>query len=252
MITSRYISGVHIPVFDASVTEAIEYEIDGGGNTMIIGIENFERRVYRIVEATGMGAFMHAVNELLDLGLVDALADSAHGDGKFDCRFFPTEEMAFEATATESVWPDAASDILAAMPDFAELTETERESLVKSRVGQGLFRDRLVKYWSVCAVTGATCTALLRASHIQPWAKSNNAQRLDQFNGLLLVPNLDAAFDTGYVSFDTNGKILLSVAVTGEPAYALHISPKMKVNPKLLVDEHRTYLEFHRSHVFRG
>jgi 5-methylcytosine-specific restriction protein A len=51
---------------------------------------------------------------------------------------------------------------------------------------------------------------LLKASHIKPWRDSDNAERLDIYNGLLLIPNLDSAFDKGYISFDDGGKIIIS------------------------------------------
>ncbi len=70
-----------------------------------------------------------------------------------------------------------------------------------------------MSYWKGCAVTGADCIPLLKASHIKPWCESNNKERLDVFNGLLLSPNIDAAFDTGYITFDLHGKIVLSNAI---------------------------------------
>jgi putative restriction endonuclease len=70
-----------------------------------------------------------------------------------------------------------------------DLGETEKRNLVKPRIGQGTFRQKLVANWNGCAVTGFKDTNLLVASHIKPWRASNNTERLDPFNGLLLVPN---------------------------------------------------------------
>src|SRR3954453_1155211 len=48
---------------------------------------------------------------------------------------------------------------------------TEAERLVVQRVGQDVFRRALIQYWDGrCAVTGIGDPALLRASHIVPWA----------------------------------------------------------------------------------
>ena len=71
---------------------------------------------------------------------------------------------------------------------FPNVTETEKSSLIKSRISRA--RQKLVSYWNGCAVTGFKDTNLLVASHIKPWCASNNAERLDLFNGLLLAPNL--------------------------------------------------------------
>jgi hypothetical protein len=88
---------------------------------------------------------------------------------------------------------------------------TEVERLVVQRVGQNIFRDALVEYWNGrYPMTGITDQALLRASHIVPWAEcDNDAHRLDVHNGLLLSALWDAAFDAGRVSFADTGEILL-------------------------------------------
>ena len=73
--------------------------------------------------------------------------------------------------------------------NYSDLTETERISLIKSRVGQGLFRDNLLKkYDSTCIVTGINEKRLLIASHVKPWAACSNEERLSVENGLLLSP----------------------------------------------------------------
>ena len=79
------------------------------------------------------------------------------------------------------------------------------------RVGQNIFRDALLEYWNGrCPMTGITDPALLRASHIVPWAEcESDAQRLDVYNGLLLSALWDAAFDAGRVSFADTEEILL-------------------------------------------
>ena len=88
---------------------------------------------------------------------------------------------------------------------------TEAERLVVQRVGQNIFRDALLEYWNGrCPMTGITDPALLRASHIVPWAEcESDAQRLDVYNGLLLSALWDAAFDAGRVSFADTEEILL-------------------------------------------
>src|SRR3977135_1680410 len=69
-----------------------------------------------------------------------------------------------------------------------------------------IFRDALMDYWGGrCPLTGITEPALLRASHIVPWAECDDAQRLDVHNGLLLSALWDAAFDAGLISFADDG-----------------------------------------------
>jgi len=124
-------------------------------------------------------------------------------------------------------------------------SETDKITLIKSRVGQGVFRKELLSYWKGCAVTGYKIPVMLIASHIKPWRDSENKERLDKFNGLLLTPNLDRAFDAGFISFDSNGEILISDTL--EKPQMLGIEESMKINFKTL---HQRYLEYHRDMVF--
>lgn len=93
---------------------------------------------------------------------------------------------------------------------------TEAERLVLQRVGQNVFRRALMLYWGGrCAVTGISDPALLRASHVVPWAAcATDDERLDVNNGLLLSALWDAAFDAGLVSFSPIGDAVLSAKLT--------------------------------------
>lgn len=127
------------------------------------------------------------------------------------------------------------------------LSATERMNLVKSRIGQGVFRQKVLTHWKACAVTGFKDTNLLVASHIKPWRWCNSLERLDQFNGLLLTPNLDKAFDSGLITFLPAGPINLSPLLS-EPE-KLGISADMRV---ALHDQHQPFMDFHRDVVFRA
>lgn len=140
---------------------------------------------------------------------------------------------------------DIESDIEAILED-GEASNTEQLSLLKTRIGQGNYRQKLIALWGGCAVTGYKDTSMLVASHIKPWRASSNIERLDQYNGLLLLPTLDKAFDSGLISFDADGRILVSPLL--QESEILGISPDMKVKLKA---EHQEYMRFHREQVFR-
>lgn len=123
---------------------------------------------------------------------------------------------------------------------------TEKSALMKARVGQGVFRQRLIAYWSCCAVTGFADSSLLVASHIKPWRASSNAERLDRFNGLLLVPNLDRAFDAGYISFTPEGVVMISPLLVGSEQLGIRADMSISLDPR-----HAQFLDFHRREVFR-
>ncbi|MCQ2295710.1 MAG: HNH endonuclease [Bacteroidales bacterium] len=127
----------------------------------------------------------------------------------------------------------------------SNIPSTERESLIRARIGQGKFRNDLIQYWGGCSVTKCGAVHLLVASHIQPWRKCANFQRLDVFNGLLLTPNLDKLFDKGYISFDAKGRIICSNTLSQEDMKALGIVPSMCL--ARIDDLHKPYLKYHRE-----
>ena len=89
--------------------------------------------------------------------------------------------------------------------------KTERQGLITSRVGQGAYRKSILFRWNFkCAVTNYSNKRILIASHIVPWKNSTNDERLDVDNGILLSPVYDALFDQNLISFENNGKIILS------------------------------------------
>lgn len=88
---------------------------------------------------------------------------------------------------------------------------TERSGLVTPRVGQGAYRKRISYRWEYqCAVTKFDKLEVLIASHIVPWSKATDQERLDVHNGILLSPINDALFDKHLITFDEEGKIILS------------------------------------------
>lgn len=58
-------------------------------------------------------------------------------------------------------------------------------------------------YGFKCAVTGISTVEFLVASHIVPWAVDESI-RLDPSNGICLSTLIDRAFDTGFLTIDTN------------------------------------------------
>ena len=138
------------------------------------------------------------------------------------------------------------------LADFEKQTsnlprDTEAERLVVMRVGQEIFRKALMEYWNgTCPLTGITDPALLRASHIVPWAEcESDALRVNVYNGLLLSSLWDAAFDADLVSFTADGIPLRSPALSESAALALGLA----TNPVLagLTPQHEALLKRHRE-----
>jgi predicted restriction endonuclease len=125
---------------------------------------------------------------------------------------------------------------------------TTGSATIKTRIGQTQFRNKLLEYWqNRCAVTGIELKEILKASHIKPWSASSDSERLDMYNGLLLVPTLDSLFDKGLITFDSKGLIQFSSNLT-PLASNLGINSKMKIK---IDNMHEKYLHFHRNNVFK-
>ena len=104
-----------------------------------------------------------------------------------------------------------------------------------------------MEYWrGACAVTGITLPEVLRASHAKPWAEcTRDAERLDVFNGFLLVANLDALFDRFLVSFDDQGKLMVSPRLSAVEMQKLGLTQGMKL--RWVERQHLPYLHWHRN-----
>ncbi|TXR49470.1 HNH endonuclease [Phyllobacterium endophyticum] len=128
--------------------------------------------------------------------------------------------------------------------DLPRTTEVER--LVVQRIGQDIFRAGLMDYWQGrCPLTGISDPALLRASHIIPWADcESDAERLDVHNGLLLSALWDAAFDRALVTFNDEGKPVFTASLS-DPARA----ELRWRSPISLTDQHRWRLAHHRARI---
>jgi hypothetical protein len=122
---------------------------------------------------------------------------------------------------------------------------TEKLALIKSRVGQGLYRERLQAIERSCRVTGVSDPQLLTASHIKPWALSSDIEKLDGNNGLFLSPHVDRLFDRGLISFTDVGDLLISDSVDLAQLMLWGINPTINVGS--FNSTQREYLAWHRQ-----
>ncbi|MDD5065657.1 MAG: HNH endonuclease [bacterium] len=124
------------------------------------------------------------------------------------------------------------------------ITDTEKESIVKTRVGQTYFRSKLLEKYGKCQLCEIDDERLLTASHIKAWAKSSNEERTDLNNGLLLCPVHDALFDKYLISFKEDGKIQISGTIPQEKYLFLKIDINSKIE---ITDYNRNYFKWHLS-----
>lgn len=175
-------------------------------------------------------------------------------------RYVETQERAGYAQSAKGRRVDYASGLIAQdldqdtdlLDDIREIEkrtdvpQTTKKALIDSRIGQGKYRRNLESLWDgACSVTGCKVREVLRASHIKPWRCSTDKERLNAHNGLLLTATLDAAFETGLISFALHGDMLISDRLSKAQCEQLGI-PRSLLKP--VSQAQAGFLAFHRNH----
>jgi hypothetical protein len=124
------------------------------------------------------------------------------------------------------------------------IAETEKERMIKGRVGQGKFKKLLLERECKCALCGVTDPRLLIASHIKPWKDATNEERLDVNNGLLLCANHDALFDKKFISFDEDGAIIISKSLKEVDRIFMNVHDNLRI---VVHEKQERYFGEHRN-----
>ncbi len=132
----------------------------------------------------------------------------------------------------------------------AQLDIVEKTQLYKARVGQGEYRKKLLELCPFCPITLVSDDRLLIASHIKPWASSNNFEKTDPMNGFMLTPTFDFLFDRGFLSFTDDKKTILSPFLSNMTYSKIGISNN-KLILHLKTEGREKYLEYHRKNIFK-
>lgn len=134
-------------------------------------------------------------------------------------------------------------------PNRPITTEYVRQTLARN--GQGFYKNQLLETMPKCCFTDLTDVFLLRASHIKPWAISNDFEKLDPYNGLILTPTYDVLFDKGLISFENDGRLIIS------PKLNQNIADKLGLEENKVYDiynnhgKRNDYLKFHRDFILK-
>ena len=132
---------------------------------------------------------------------------------------------------------------------ISSLSTTEKEAVCKQRIGQGLFKDLLLeKYSCKCALCDIATKRMLIGSHIKEWADSNDTEKLDENNGLLLCAHHDALFDKHLISFNDDGTLIVSSTLDATEQRNLRLSDIPILS---ITNEMKPYLAHHRSKLYR-
>jgi len=146
----------------------------------------------------------------------------------------------------ETAVDDAAQTAIEGRTDIGPTTKLQ---LVNARRGQGIFKANVRLNESACRVTGVSDPAYLRASHIKPWRLSDDTEKLNGCNGLLLAPHVDHLFDGGLISFADDGVMLISPKLNVDVLRSWSISTNKSVGT--FNAEQVPFLKFHRENIFK-
>jgi putative restriction endonuclease len=175
--------------------------------------------------------YLTEVPELMAQALIGVIGDQAYFEALAALTGFPS---------TPDVDDDSDTDV-------ADLPPTFRDQVIRARRGQGIFRANVMLIETGCRVTHVTDRKHLRASHIKPWSKASDSERLSGENGLLLSPHIDHLFDKGYISFSSSEQLLVVPEV--QPGLLDKWGIIAGTNVGTFNREQKAFLDFHRVNV---
>lgn len=140
--------------------------------------------------------------------------------------------------------------------EIREYTGQARETIVKVRVNQHLFRTMILNnYNDTCAITGINEKRLLIASHIIPWAHREDT-RLNPENGICLSALYDKAFDKGLITIRPDDyTVMISCELKDHLSVHTYNEYFRNVENRkiILPEEHKpnnVFLQYHAENLF--
>lgn len=110
------------------------------------------------------------------------------------------------------------------------------------------FKDTLMhEFDRKCAICGIHLPRMLIGSHIKPFRDCGHIfEAADHNNGLLLCRNHDFLFDQGYITYDSDGTLIVSKHLKKPSSFHLH-----DLNQNWMTNNRKLYMEYHRNFIFR-
>ena len=130
--------------------------------------------------------------------------------------------------------------------------EEKSKTIRQAREGQGKYREQLLEQCRFCPITMISDERLLIASHIKPWAASDDKEKVDPFNGYMLSPMIDKLFDKGFITFTENRHIVLSDFISPFTWKQIGLKNGTFYKTIPMDDKRIEYLKFHHQSIFKG
>ena len=166
--------------------------------------------------------------------------------------FVDESEDTIKALKNNALTVDENSlDDLEQKQDYTGLT---KEAKVKVRVGQAFFRKSILSaYNERCCISGLSVPEMLVASHIVPW-RTDEKNRLNPKNGILLSMLHDKAFDMGVITIDPDWNVVVSECIRPTNDSFFENAIKSYEGRKIAMPDKfypaQEFLDFHRKNIF--
>ena len=122
----------------------------------------------------------------------------------------------------------------------------------RDAAAQAKYRAKLLEECPFCPITLISDERLLIASHIKPFAVSDDTEAFDPKNGFLLSPLYDKLFDQGFISFDSKKCMLISNWLSPYNQKKCQLTSGAFIQNLPLDEKREKYLKYHREFVFKG
>lgn len=132
----------------------------------------------------------------------------------------------------------------------ANIAPAKKDQILYARKGQGKYREALLSECPFCPVTLVSDDRLLIASHIKPWAASDEREKIDPKNGFMFTPTYDFLFDKGFITFSDDKKMQVSPWLSKVTCKKLELVDQ-KSYPMLPTEKREKYLKYHRANIFK-
>lgn len=209
--------------------------------------------LYSPLQATGrgnQGVYLTRLSQDLASVLMSLIGTEAHhlANSVLSGELLGADSELRDVAVGQVEWEEHLADLIR---NDETVPDTERETIIVARRGQGKFKEEVMKIERRCRLTGVDRIEHLRASHIRPWRDCNDhRQRLDGSNGLLLTPSIDHLFDRGFISFEGGGELLVSPVAHSESLRKMGVDVDHVVRVGPFASAQKEYLEYHREQVF--
>lgn len=126
-----------------------------------------------------------------------------------------------------------------------EVTESKKQI---RRLKQSKYRHELLENMPFCPFTHVADDRILVACHIKPFSECDtDEERYDCKNGITMTPTYHALFDLGFISFENDGKLLVSPFLSNITKKRLNLRDGEHIRLQSGSDK---YLEYHRNNIF--